>query len=59
MLFAALSMIIGGAFYGYIIANLASMMQGLDANAVVLHTVPKVSTQTWVAEDRAGTHCTL
>ena len=37
MLFAALSMIIGGAFYGYIIANLASMMQGLDANARVFH----------------------
>ena len=37
MLFAALSMIVGGAFYGYIIANLASMMQGLDANARVFH----------------------
>ena len=37
MVFAAFAMIAGGAFYGYIIAKLAALMQGLDANARVYH----------------------
>lgn len=35
ILYATISMIIGGAFYGYVVAMLAALMQGLDANARV------------------------
>jgi len=37
MIFAAFAMIAGGAFYGYIVAKLAALMQGIDANARVYH----------------------
>ena len=37
MIFASFAMIAGGAFYGFIIAKLAALMQGLDANARVYH----------------------
>ena len=37
VLFSTFAMVLGGAFYGYTIAKIATMMQGLDANARVFN----------------------
>ena len=37
VLYSTFAMILGGAFYGYTIAKIATMMQGLDANARVFN----------------------